>query len=64
MQYQPHNDRGPDENFTFSNDAPFGSRSLMLQSALDGAYHTPFRPGPTLELIHPLAFDKHPVVIF
>jgi len=51
------NDRGPDQNWEFSEDAAFGSRSLKLPDNPDPAYG-PCHRGPQLEGIHPLAFDS------
>ena len=58
-QYLPGiSDRGPDENWQFSPDAAYGSRSLQLKAGPD-ARHTFFgAPGPPLTLRQPLCFDS------
>ncbi|MCK4323066.1 MAG: hypothetical protein KAW89_00950, partial [Armatimonadetes bacterium] len=59
LQYQGyHSERGPDENWQFSSDAAYGSRSLQLKPWQDSRYASGGPVGPALELMRPLAFDS------
>ena len=54
LQWNTANDRGPDTDWQFSDDAAFGSRSLKIRPSPGVGWI----PGPPLEMIHPLAFDS------